>query len=60
MSAKDIKPENLPRWLDYAKRKREQANNTHSQLGTCEHGHWDCSPVWNGTCVMEVELRQIT
>jgi hypothetical protein len=54
MSAKDIKPENLRQWLNYARRKREQAIAIGSALGRCEHGHYDCSPIWNGTCVEEV------
>jgi hypothetical protein len=53
MSAKDIKPENIQRWLQYARRKRQQAGPR--DLGLCERGHYDCAPVWNGTCVAEVE-----
>jgi hypothetical protein len=53
MSAKDIKPENIDRWLAYAQRARDKAGRF--SLGLCEHGHYDCAPVWNGTCVEEVK-----
>jgi hypothetical protein len=55
MSARDIKPENVYAWLQYAQRKRDQAIGLGTDLGLCEHRHYDCAPVWNGTCVEEVK-----
>lgn len=50
MSARDITPENLPKWLAYYARHRAAATQVGEALARCEHGHYNCSPIYNGTC----------
>lgn len=54
MSARDLKPEDKPKYLIFFARVYARNLACHASMPPCEHGHPECAAVWQGTCGAEV------